>query len=61
MKFPAGNVYLIFIEKAPAFRRVPFVLPAYIYIINLLLVINECIEYITIHELDLGRVYIIVS
>ncbi len=24
MKFPRANVYLISIEKAPAFRRVPF-------------------------------------
>ncbi|PYY29904.1 hypothetical protein PIL02S_01827 [Paenibacillus illinoisensis] len=52
MKFPADNQYLISIEKAPVHRRVPFDLPAYIHIINLLLGINECIEYITIHKLD---------
>ncbi|MET3941779.1 hypothetical protein ABIC22_004591 [Paenibacillus sp. PvP094] len=30
MNFPTDNLYLISIEKAPAYRRVPFDLPAYI-------------------------------
>lgn len=58
LKFFVGNVYLIFIEKVFVYRWVFFDLFVYIYIINFLLVINDCIEYIMIYEFDLGRVYI---